>query len=100
MLCQVRSRFLRIPNSNGNLYYRTVACAHLKTASNEFGGEGKDAVVVVYPYYTPQIGQTVLAGHSHATLTHLVLSADVPTLSQNSKALRSAAVVGVMRDRM
>jgi YVTN family beta-propeller protein len=27
-------------------------------------GEGLDAVVVVYPYYTPQIGQTVLAGHS------------------------------------
>jgi YVTN family beta-propeller protein len=27
-------------------------------------GEGMDAVVVVYPYYTPQIGLTVLAGHS------------------------------------
>jgi YVTN family beta-propeller protein len=27
-------------------------------------GEGMDAVVVVYPYFTPQIGQTVLAGHS------------------------------------
>ena len=27
-------------------------------------GGGMDAVVVVYPYYTPQIGQTVLAGHS------------------------------------
>jgi YVTN family beta-propeller protein len=27
-------------------------------------GEGMDAVVVVYPYYTPQIGQTVLAGNS------------------------------------
>jgi YVTN family beta-propeller protein len=27
-------------------------------------GEGVDAVVVVYPYYTPQIGETVLAGHS------------------------------------
>jgi YVTN family beta-propeller protein len=26
-------------------------------------GEGMDAVVVVYPYFTPQIGQTVLAGH-------------------------------------
>jgi YVTN family beta-propeller protein len=25
-------------------------------------GEGMDGVVVVYPYYTPQIGQTVLAG--------------------------------------
>jgi YVTN family beta-propeller protein len=27
-------------------------------------GEGMDAVVVVYPYFTPQIGETVLAGHS------------------------------------
>lgn len=26
-------------------------------------GEGMDGVVVVYPYYTPQVGQTVLAGH-------------------------------------
>jgi len=26
-------------------------------------GEGMDAVVVVYPYYTPQIAETVLAGH-------------------------------------
>lgn len=27
-------------------------------------GEGMDAVVVVYPYFTPQIGETVLAGHT------------------------------------
>jgi YVTN family beta-propeller protein len=27
-------------------------------------GAGMDAVVVVYPYYTPQIGETVLAGRS------------------------------------
>jgi YVTN family beta-propeller protein len=27
-------------------------------------GEGMDAVVVVYPYFTPQIGETVLAGHN------------------------------------
>lgn len=27
-------------------------------------GQGMDGVVVVYPYYTPQIGQTVLAGHN------------------------------------
>jgi hypothetical protein len=27
-------------------------------------GEGVDGVVVVYPYYTPQIGETVLAGHT------------------------------------
>jgi DNA-binding beta-propeller fold protein YncE len=27
-------------------------------------GEGMDAVVIVYPWYTPQIGETVLAGRS------------------------------------
>jgi len=27
-------------------------------------GAGVDAVVVVYPYYTPQVAQTVLAGHA------------------------------------
>ncbi|HUA20176.1 MAG TPA: hypothetical protein VMB25_15620 [Bryobacteraceae bacterium] len=27
-------------------------------------GDGMDAVVVVYPYYTPEIAETVLAGHS------------------------------------
>jgi YVTN family beta-propeller protein len=27
-------------------------------------GEGRDAVVVVYPYFVPQIAETVLAGHA------------------------------------
>ena len=27
-------------------------------------GEGMDAVVVVYPFFTPQVGDTVLAGHA------------------------------------
>ena len=27
-------------------------------------GEGMDAVAVVYPYYTPQVAETVLAGHA------------------------------------
>jgi DNA-binding beta-propeller fold protein YncE len=27
-------------------------------------GEGMDAVVIVYPYYTPQVGETVLAGRA------------------------------------
>jgi YVTN family beta-propeller protein len=27
-------------------------------------GEGMDAVVVVYPYYTPRVAETVLAGHA------------------------------------
>jgi YVTN family beta-propeller protein len=31
-------------------------------------GEGMDGVVVVYPYYTPQIAQTVLAGHNPGSM--------------------------------
>lgn len=27
-------------------------------------GEGMDAVVIVYPYHTPEVGETVLAGHA------------------------------------
>ena len=27
-------------------------------------GEGVDGVVIVYPYHTPEVGQTVLAGHA------------------------------------
>lgn len=27
-------------------------------------GDGMDAVVVVYPYYTPEVGETVLSGHT------------------------------------
>ncbi|MDQ6758653.1 MAG: hypothetical protein M3Z32_02160 [Acidobacteriota bacterium] len=31
-------------------------------------GEGGDAVVVVSPYFTPQVGETVLAGHAPAAM--------------------------------
>jgi DNA-binding beta-propeller fold protein YncE len=31
-------------------------------------GEGFDGVVIVYPYHTPEVGQTVLAGHAPAAM--------------------------------
>jgi YVTN family beta-propeller protein len=31
-------------------------------------GDGGDAVVVVFPYYTPQVAETVLAGHAPAAM--------------------------------
>jgi len=37
-------------------------------------GEGMDAVVAVYPYYTPQIRETVLAGHSPGAMAASVSS--------------------------
>ena len=41
-------------------------------------GEGRDAVVVIFPYYVPQVAETVLAGHAPgamaASATHLFLA--------------------------
>ena len=41
-------------------------------------GEGQDAVVVIFPYYVPQVAETVLAGHAPgamaASSTHLFLA--------------------------
>lgn len=31
-------------------------------------GQGMDAVVIVYPYHTPEVGETVLAGHAPGAL--------------------------------
>ena len=31
-------------------------------------GEGRDAVVVIFPYYVPQVAETVLAGHAPAAM--------------------------------
>ena len=45
-------------------------CFNLGTDGNADGGqlfvtgEGVDGVVIVYPYHTPEVGQTVLAGHA------------------------------------
>jgi hypothetical protein len=45
-------------------------CFNRGTDGNDDGGqlfitgEGVDGVVIVYPYHTPEVGQTVLAGHA------------------------------------
>ncbi len=67
-------------------------------------GEGMDAVVVVYPYYTPQIGQTVLAGHSPGAMAasaspgYLFVanpkSADVSILDIESSKVLAVTPVG------
>jgi YVTN family beta-propeller protein len=41
-------------------------------------GEGMDAVVVVYPYYTPQVAETVLAGHSPGFMAASTLKGTSP----------------------
>lgn len=65
-------------------------------------GEGMDAVVVVYPYYTPQIGETVLAGHAPGAMAaspdFLFVansqSRDVSILDASSKKLVAVAPAG------
>ena len=56
-------------------------------------GEGQDAVVVIFPYYVPQVAETVLAGHAPgamaASSAHLFLAnpkaGDVTILSIRAK---------------
>lgn len=67
-------------------------------------GEGMDAVVVVYPYYTPQIGETVLAGHNPGAMAasaspgYLFVanpkSADVSILDIESRRVVAVTPVG------
>jgi YVTN family beta-propeller protein len=67
-------------------------------------GEGMDAVVVVYPYYTPQIGETVLAGHNPGAMAasaspgYLFVanpkSADVSILDIETRRVAAVTPVG------
>lgn len=65
-------------------------------------GEGMDAVVVVYPYYTPQIGETVLAGNNPAAMaasqTYLFVAnpkaGDVSILDIETRRVVAVAPVG------
>jgi len=65
-------------------------------------GEGMDAVVIVYPYFTPQIGETVLAGRAPgamaASSTLLFVanakSADVSIFNVDSRKMVGVAPAG------
>jgi len=65
-------------------------------------GEGMDAVVIVYPYYTPQIGETVLAGRSPGAMaaspTMLFVanskSGDISILNIDSRKMVGVAPAG------
>jgi DNA-binding beta-propeller fold protein YncE len=71
-------------------------------------GEGMDAVVVVYPYFTPQVGDTVLAGHAPGAMdvseellfVASPLSGDVSILSlaTSNSPMKVIAVVPVGSD--
>lgn len=67
-------------------------------------GEGMDAVVVVYPYFTPQVAGTVLAGHSPGAMAasanppYLFVAnpkaGDVSILDMNSLKVIASVPVG------
>jgi len=65
-------------------------------------GEGMDAVVIAYPYYTPQVGETVLAGRSpgamaaSATLLFVAnsRSGDISIFNIESRRLVGVAPAG------
>lgn len=67
-------------------------------------GEGGDAVVVVYPYYTPEVAETLLAGHSpgamaaSATPAYLFIahpsSGDVTVMDIDSRKVIAVTPVG------
>ena len=65
-------------------------------------GEGTDAVVVVYPFFTPQVGDTVLAGHAPGAMdvsddllfVASPLSGDVNVLSIATRKVIAVVPVG------
>jgi DNA-binding beta-propeller fold protein YncE len=65
-------------------------------------GEGRDAVVVIFPYYVPQIAETVLAGHAPgamaASATNLFVAnpqaGDVTILNINRRKTIAVTAVG------
>lgn len=65
-------------------------------------GEGRDAVVVIFPYFVPQVAETVLAGHAPgamaASATHLFLSnpqaGDVTILDIARRRIVAVTAVG------
>jgi DNA-binding beta-propeller fold protein YncE len=65
-------------------------------------GDGADAVVVVYPYHTPEVAETVLAGHAPgpmaASQAYLFVaspgSGDVSILQINARKLIAVVAVG------
>src|SRR5450755_1729114 len=77
-------------------------CANADGGQLFVTGEGMDAVVVVYPYHTPEVAETVLAGHDPgpmaASLAYLFVaspgSGDVNILEINSRKVVAVASVG------
>jgi len=63
-------------------------------------GEGMDAVVIVYPYHTPEVGVTVLAGHAPGAMAasaSLLFIASPESGQVTVFHIRSQRVIGVVQ---
>jgi DNA-binding beta-propeller fold protein YncE len=77
-------------------------CFHPDGGQLYISGEGRDAVAVVYPYFVPEVAETVLAGSRPgpmaASWTHLFVTnpaaGDVTILDIDSKKVVAVAAVG------
>ncbi|MBC8167965.1 MAG: hypothetical protein H7Y20_19110 [Bryobacteraceae bacterium] len=77
-------------------------CFHPNGGQLFITGEGRDAVVIVYPYYVPEVAETVLAGSRpgamEATDNHLFVTnpgaGDVSILNISRRRLIAVASVG------
>jgi DNA-binding beta-propeller fold protein YncE len=77
-------------------------CTHPDGGQVFITGEGRDAVVVIYPYYVPEVAETVLAGSRPGPMTcsdtHLFVSnpaaGDVTILDVERRRVMAVASVG------
>jgi YVTN family beta-propeller protein len=77
-------------------------CFHPDGGQLYISGEGRDAVAVVYPYYAPEVAETVLAGNRPgpmaATWNHLFVTnptaGDVTILDVDTRKVVAVAGVG------
>lgn len=77
-------------------------CVHPNGGQVFITGEGRDAVVIVYPYYVPEVAETVLAGNKPgpmaASETHLFVTnpfaGDVSILDVERRRVVAVASVG------
>jgi len=63
-------------------------------------GEGRDAVVIVYPYHTPEVGETVLTGHAPGAMAaseSLLFIASPESGQVTIMSIDSHRVIGVVQ---
>jgi DNA-binding beta-propeller fold protein YncE len=109
LAADIASNHLCIMNQDGQMIVRLpLALRPDNLCFNADGGQlfitgvGRDAVVVVFPYYVPQVAETVLAGHAPGAMavsrTHLFLAnpaaGEVTILNIARRKIEAVTAVG------